>query len=115
MSAGVRARSRPRSPARTRLRSSAPSSRQWRGSGSSALSAVASRLYTGASPRRVPMDVRDAIATRYSGRAFLPTPVPIDIVRDILDRAARAPSGGNLQPWLVHALAGEPLEALKAQ
>ena len=61
------------------------------------------------------MDVRDAIATRYSCRAFLPTPVPIDIVRDILDRAARAPSGGNLQPWLVHALAGEPLEALKAQ
>ena len=61
------------------------------------------------------MDVRDAIATRYSCRAFLPTPVPLDIVRDILNRAARAPSGGNLQPWLVHALAGEPLEALKAQ
>ena len=37
------------------------------------------------------------------------------IVRDILDRAARAPSGGNLQPWLVHALAGERLEALKDQ
>ena len=44
------------------------------------------------------MDVRDAIATRYSCRAFLPTPVPLDTVRDILDRAARAPSGGNLQP-----------------
>jgi nitroreductase len=61
------------------------------------------------------MDVRDAVATRYSCRAFLPTPVPLDIVRDILDRASRAPSGGNLQPWLVHALAGERLEALKAQ
>ncbi len=61
------------------------------------------------------MDVRDAVATRYSCRAFLPTPVPLDIVRDILDRAVRAPSGGNLQPWLVHALAGERLEALKAQ
>ena len=61
------------------------------------------------------MDVRDAIATRYSCRAFLPTPVPAETVRDILDRAARAPSGGNLQPWLVHAVAGERLEALKAQ
>jgi nitroreductase len=59
------------------------------------------------------MDVRDAVATRYSCRAFLPTPIPLDIVRDILERAARAPSGGNLQPWLVHALAGERLEALK--
>lgn len=61
------------------------------------------------------MDVRDAIATRYSCRAFLPTPIPQATVREILDRAARAPSGGNLQPWLVHALAGERLEALKAQ
>jgi nitroreductase len=61
------------------------------------------------------MDVRDAMATRYSCRAFLPTPVPLEIVRDILRSAARAPSGGNLQPWLVHALAGERLEALKAQ
>jgi nitroreductase len=61
------------------------------------------------------MDVRDAIATRYSCRAFLPTPVPLDTVREILDRAARAPSGGNLQPWIVHALSGARLEELKAQ
>jgi nitroreductase len=59
------------------------------------------------------MDVRDAVATRYSCRAFLPTPVALAIVRDILDRAARAPSGGNIQPWLVHALAGPRLEELK--
>jgi nitroreductase len=61
------------------------------------------------------MDVRDAVATRYSCRAFLPTPVPLAIVRDILERAARAPSGGNLQPWRVHAIAGERLDALKAE
>jgi len=61
------------------------------------------------------MDVRDAVATRYSCRAFIPTPVPHSTVRDILDRAARAPSGGNLQPWLVHAIAGRRLEELKAQ
>ena len=61
------------------------------------------------------MDVRAAAATRYSCRAFRPDPVPLNIVRDILERAARAPSGGNVQPWLVHAHAGERLEALKDQ
>ena len=61
------------------------------------------------------MHVRDAVATRFSCRAFLPNPVPLATVRGILDRAARAPSGGNLQPWRVHALAGAPLEDLKAR
>src|SRR5687767_14711775 len=60
------------------------------------------------------MDVREAVESRFSCRAFLDTPVPQDVVRDILARAARAPSGGNVQPWHVHALAGEPLAALKA-
>ena len=61
------------------------------------------------------MDVRDAIASRYSCRAFLSKPVSEEIVRDIIERAARAPSGGNLQPWIVHAIAGARLEELKAQ
>ena len=61
------------------------------------------------------MDVRDAVASRFSCRAFLPTPVPRATVREILERAARAPSGGNLQPWRVHALAGAVLEDLKAR
>ncbi len=59
------------------------------------------------------MNVRDAVASRFSCRAFLPTPIPEQIVRDILEAAARAPSGSNLQPWHVHALAGERLTALK--
>jgi len=60
------------------------------------------------------MNVSDAVASRFSCRAFLPTPVPEATVRDILERAARAPSGGNVQPWRVDALAGQKLEALKA-
>src|SRR4051794_11702597 len=60
------------------------------------------------------MNVGEAIASRYSCRAFLPDPIPEATVRDIVQRAARAPSGGNLQPWLVHAIAGEKLAALKA-
>ncbi len=61
------------------------------------------------------MNVCDAVASRYSCRAFLPTPISEQVVRDILERAARAPSGGNLQPWCVHALAGTKLEELKAR
>jgi nitroreductase len=61
------------------------------------------------------MDVFEAVATRYSCRAFLPTPVPEKAVRDIVERAARAPSAGNMQPWRVYAIAGKRIEALKAQ
>jgi nitroreductase len=59
------------------------------------------------------MDVFEATSSRYSCRAFLATPVPEATVRDILERAARAPSGGNVQPWRVHALAGAKLEELR--
>ncbi len=61
------------------------------------------------------MNVTQAVAQRVSVRAFKPDPVPGALVREILEAAARAPSGGNLQPWRVHALAGAPLEALKAK
>jgi nitroreductase len=61
------------------------------------------------------MDVQEAVASRYSCRAFLDMPVPESVVRDIVERAARAPSGGNIQPWFVHAVAGEPLAQFKAQ
>ncbi|MGB6450508.1 MAG: nitroreductase [Steroidobacteraceae bacterium] len=47
-----------------------------------------------------------------SCRAFLGTPVPHAAVREILTTASRAPSGGNLQPWYVHVLSGEPLREL---
>ena len=60
------------------------------------------------------MTIFDAVASRYSCRAFLPTPVPEKFVRDIVERAARAPSAGNLQPWRVYAIAGKRLDALKA-
>jgi nitroreductase len=60
------------------------------------------------------MNVSEAVAARVSIRAFLDRPVPGEVVKDILVRAARAPSGGNLQPWRVHALAGQPLADFKA-
>jgi nitroreductase len=53
--------------------------------------------------------VSHAIDTRLSCRAFLPTPVPDVLIRQLLETAKRAPSGGNLQPWHVHVLSGAPL------
>jgi len=61
------------------------------------------------------VSVTQAILERRSIRAFLDRPVEREAVAEILGLAARAPSGGNLQPWRVDALAGEPLAALKAQ
>lgn len=60
------------------------------------------------------MNVREAVASRYSCRAFLPKPVPEKVVREIVELASRAPSAGNMQPWRVYALAGERIESLKA-
>ncbi|WP_136656756.1 nitroreductase [Nitratireductor sp. XY-223] len=60
------------------------------------------------------MKVSDALATRITCRAFLPDPVPEDMVRAILDKARFSPSGGNLQPWHVFVVAGDALKALIA-
>jgi len=61
------------------------------------------------------LNVSDAVAARMSIRAFKPDVPPAALVREILEAAARAPSGGNLQPWRVYALTGEPLAQLKAE
>jgi nitroreductase len=58
------------------------------------------------------MNVDDAITSRRSVRRFLPTPVPRETVRHILDVSARAPSGHNVQPWRVYALAGSARDRL---
>ena len=60
------------------------------------------------------MHIQDAVVSRHSIRAFLPTPVDIETVRSVLTTAARAPSGGNLQPWHIDVLGGDALAAFKA-
>jgi len=56
--------------------------------------------------------VDGAITSRRSVRGFLPTPVSEATVRDILEVAARAPSGTNTQPWKVHVLMGAARQRL---
>jgi len=52
------------------------------------------------------MNVVDAIRGRKSVRRFLSTPVADETVRQILEVAARAPSGTNSQPWQVAVVSG---------
>jgi len=52
------------------------------------------------------MKVSEAVATRKTCRAFLRKSVDANLVKKILVLSARAPSGGNLQPWRVYALVG---------
>lgn len=60
------------------------------------------------------LTVSEALECRTSIRAFKPTPIPQQLVRELLALASRAPSGGNLQPWKVIAVAGAEREAVTA-
>ncbi len=53
--------------------------------------------------------VDEAITSRRSIRAFLPTEIPRADIEALLAVAARAPSGTNIQPWRVTVLTGESL------
>ena len=57
------------------------------------------------------MNVSEALEKRTSVRAFLDTPVDRETVGKLLEKAGRAPSGGNVQPWKVIAVAGEERDA----
>lgn len=60
------------------------------------------------------MDVSEAVATRRSVRAFLDRPVDPDVLRGVLEKAQRAPSGGNVQPWQADVVTGQRLTRLIA-
>ena len=55
-----------------------------------------------------------AIESRRSVRAYLDKPVARAEIERILQVAARAPSGTNMQPWHVHVLTGRTLDTLVA-
>ena len=60
------------------------------------------------------MNVDEAIKSRISVRAFKPDQIPEAVVRGILEVARFAPSGGNIQPWRVIAVAGAERDAVVA-
>jgi nitroreductase len=62
--------------------------------------------------RRDKLEVKEAIMTRYSCRAFKPDPVPEALIQDILATASRSPSYSNSQPWEVAVATGKTLAEL---
>ena len=58
------------------------------------------------------LPANEAILTRRSVRAFLPTPVPRVTVEELLTLASRSPSGSNIQPWKIRVIAGDVKEHL---
>ncbi len=58
--------------------------------------------------------VTEAVLARRSIRGFTDRPVDGSVIKEILEVARRCPSGGNVQPWHVHALMGSAITDLKA-
>ena len=58
------------------------------------------------------LTVEDALQTRRSVRAYLPTAIPRETVEALLAAASRAPSGTNTQPWKVRVLTGAARQRL---
>lgn len=59
------------------------------------------------------LSVTEAVAQRRSIRAFSDQPVDLALLRTLIERAGRAPSGGNLQPWHIHIVSGGAMTRLK--
>lgn len=60
------------------------------------------------------MNVSDAVSARKSIRAFTDAPVSNELISTLLEKAARAPSGGNVQPWRVYVINGEAMTQFRA-
>ncbi|OGO06501.1 MAG: hypothetical protein A2Y92_02105 [Chloroflexi bacterium RBG_13_57_8] len=59
------------------------------------------------------MDISKAVIARRSIRAFKPEPVPEAILRKIIERALRAPSWANIQPWELAIARGPRLAEIR--
>ncbi|MEQ8689714.1 MAG: nitroreductase family protein, partial [Pseudomonadales bacterium] len=58
------------------------------------------------------MNVSEAVAARKSIRRFTDQPVSDELLRELLEKSARAPSGGNLQPWRVYVINNDTMPRL---
>ncbi len=59
------------------------------------------------------MNVSDAVAYRRSVRGFTDQAVDVGLVQDIVQKAAHAATGGNLQPWHIDIVYGDAMARLK--
>ena len=59
------------------------------------------------------MNVIDAVTTRMTVRQFTPEAIADEVLRGLVEDAARAPSGGNVQPWRIYGVNGESMHRLR--
>jgi len=59
------------------------------------------------------VDIKECVRLRRSIRQFRDTPVADEVLRELLTDAARAPSGGNVQPWRIYVINGETMSRLR--
>ena len=55
------------------------------------------------------ISVSEAVDKRKSIRSFIDKPISNELLRQLLEKASRAPSGGNLQPWKIFVINGETM------
>ena len=56
------------------------------------------------------MKVSEAVESRRSIRAFLDKPIENSTIEALLEKSARAASGGNLQPWRISVINNESMD-----
>jgi nitroreductase len=56
------------------------------------------------------MNITDAVQERKSIRAFSSKLIPNSLIAELLKKASRAPSGGNLQPWKIYIINDESMK-----
>lgn len=72
------------------------------------------RLGSGPAPTGPIPSYDEVVLGRRSIRGYLDTPVPRDVIEEIIDLARRSPSSLNSQPWSFYVISGEPLAAIRA-
>jgi nitroreductase len=59
------------------------------------------------------MNVSEAVIERRSVRGFLDKEVPMDVLKELALKSARAATGGNIQPWHIDIVTGAKMDELK--
>ena len=57
----------------------------------------------------------EVINGRRSTRGFLDKPVSIEVLKEVIALATRAPSSMNTQPWHFHIVTGEVLDNIRKE
>ena len=61
------------------------------------------------------MEYDEVINGRRSTRGFLNKPVSVEVLKEVIELAVRAPSSMNTQPWHFHIVTGEVLDNIRRE